>query len=566
MTPQSGRRVVLALFLVTLAFHVAVLSQDFPALAKNGFLYDDSFYAFKIAHNIAQGTGVTFDGLTATNGFQPLYVFMLVPIFGMTGSNLIAPIYVALLLSALWTALTVILLYALLRRYVGGAAAAVTSVLWAFSPVVTRQTANGLETSLALFLFAACVYYYVSRIRSNTRPAGRDFALLGVLLGLAALARVDQLFVALVMLLDYLIVVRARKAGARALTGVLAAAGAGILVYSPWLLYNWIAFGRLVQDSGSATRYLSMAYAPFFGLGSADTLRSGPGAGFIWGHLVHALSVLKVSPPVHVAFRALEKFGAALHLSSPFVVVSNVAGLVLLGLCIYYVIARGKERVFENAADLRFLLLIASVFIAAYSFYAFGVFFFIRYLYPIYFIACIYAAFFVQSLFGRFRARPAMVRALAGVALVAYGGAFAYMSVTCAFRSKPTYFFYDVAQWVQAHTTQADRIGVFQGGAIGYLSDRDVINLDGKVNHDALSALQGRYLGAYMARHGIDIVLDNSNVLDLFLGVRNERGSGAMSFVQIMRGADVGAPGWSGYRITWPPGGAGVRAASPHSK
>ena len=104
--------IVLALLLVVaaLALHLSVSWQDFSTLAKNGYLYDDSFYAFQIARNIADGQGATFDGHTPTNGFQPLYVFALVPVYKWFGSDGITPIYAALTLLALLTVATAVML------------------------------------------------------------------------------------------------------------------------------------------------------------------------------------------------------------------------------------------------------------------------------------------------------------------------------------------------------------------------------------------------------------------------------------------------------------------------
>jgi hypothetical protein len=82
--------------LAILAFHLAVAWQDLGTLARNGFLYDDGFYAFKIAENIAHGKGATFDGIHPTTGFQPLYVLLLVPVFALSGDNLAVPVYAAL--------------------------------------------------------------------------------------------------------------------------------------------------------------------------------------------------------------------------------------------------------------------------------------------------------------------------------------------------------------------------------------------------------------------------------------------------------------------------------------
>ena len=41
------------------------------------YLSDDAFYYFRIATHVAAGHGPTFDGLTRTSGFHPLYVLLL---------------------------------------------------------------------------------------------------------------------------------------------------------------------------------------------------------------------------------------------------------------------------------------------------------------------------------------------------------------------------------------------------------------------------------------------------------------------------------------------------------
>ena len=42
---------------------------------------DDAFYYFTIARNIVEGYGSTFDRLAPTNGYHPLWLLVLVPIF-----------------------------------------------------------------------------------------------------------------------------------------------------------------------------------------------------------------------------------------------------------------------------------------------------------------------------------------------------------------------------------------------------------------------------------------------------------------------------------------------------
>jgi hypothetical protein len=58
------------------AFRAAPYLSDKP-------LSEDGFYAMTIARNIALGHGITIDGTTWTNGFQPLWVMATVPLFGV---------------------------------------------------------------------------------------------------------------------------------------------------------------------------------------------------------------------------------------------------------------------------------------------------------------------------------------------------------------------------------------------------------------------------------------------------------------------------------------------------
>src|SRR5262245_17170669 len=156
--------------------------QDFGTLARNGFLYDDSFYAFQIARNIAHGEGATFDGIHATNGFQPLYVAVLVPLYWVAGDNASLPVHLALILSAFLTVATSLPCHRIAARRASELAALLVAAAWAFSPIVIRQAANGLETALALFLFALSVDYYLTRVRPVEAPTRRSFVVLGALL------------------------------------------------------------------------------------------------------------------------------------------------------------------------------------------------------------------------------------------------------------------------------------------------------------------------------------------------------------------------------------------------
>lgn len=536
--------VLAAVLLIAAAAHLYIACQDFPTLARNGYLYDDSFYAFQIARNIAQGHGPTFDGVTLTNGFQPLYVFMLVPVYMLAGGDPILPIHIALVMLSLMSIATAVFLYRIVSRYVGGGLAVFAAALWLFSPVVIRQTANGLETSLALLVCAWSVDFYLRRVRGVERASYGDLARLGGLLGLAVLARLDLVFLVFAILLDYLLVARRRERGGReTAAGAAMVAGTAFAVYSPWMVYGWLALGRLLPESGEAMRFLSMAYAPFLGTGPPELMNTGPDASFIWAHVMRAASVLKLNPVTHVFFRSMERLGTEVGATGLGIAAADVIGLVLAAAFVVWLVRRLRADEGDGPRELSFLLVFGVSLCAAYAFYVFGVFFFIRYFYPLYFVAVIYFALVLRDSLAWFSGHLRLRRFAAAAAAVYLAGHL-FMAFNCCFRSIVVYHFYDVARWVEDNTDEDDTIGVFQSGTIGYLSNRRVINLDGKVNGDALDAIEAGTLPDYIQSRGVDFIIDNTEVIHRFLGDR-EPVAGSRCF----SGASSGLPGWGGYRL-----------------
>lgn len=549
-TEQSRTQLLLAVFFSSLIFHVIVGWQDISILARNGFLCDDSFYAFQIAKNIAAGLGPTFDGVHPTSGFQPLYVFLLVPVFHIFGSNLVVPIKIALTFSALFTALTASILFLILIRYVRGSIALIISIIWAFSPVVIKQGANGLETSLALLFFACSVYFYITKIRGELHPSRKHMLVLGLLLGFAIFSRVDEIFLFFALLLDYLFVMRKRASQAGAILRVAILCGGVLLATAPWTLYYYLNTGSPLLDSGSATRFLSIAYAPFFNIDSPDNLSGTPGVSFLAYHVIHSFSVLKATPPIHVFYRMLEKAGIATGAASAMDLLGTVLGLLLLGVVIYYFFASRRKTSDNRRSEINFLLVFSILLMSAYSFLIFGFFFFIRYYYPIYFVLCIYSSFLLEDFCGRlFAVRSSLVRNTVYGGVSIYILVFAVMAYYQSFRTNKVYCFYDVAKWVEKHTLESDTIGAFQGGAIGYFSGRQVVNLDGKVNPHALDALKNGTLEAYLKESGVDVLLDKCNVIELFLFKRDGADLNSLRVSRIEDAEDPCMPGWVAYRI-----------------
>ena len=63
----------------TVAGSILSLPPSSRVLAE-GLYADDAFYYFEIAVNLVNGYGITFDTINPTNGFQVIWLLMLIPV------------------------------------------------------------------------------------------------------------------------------------------------------------------------------------------------------------------------------------------------------------------------------------------------------------------------------------------------------------------------------------------------------------------------------------------------------------------------------------------------------
>ena len=161
-----------ALWLALLAFSFALraLALSRPIASLDGVIIpDDSYYTLHLARSIAHGLG-PFYGLGHTNGFQPLFGFLMVPFFWLFDDPL-RPVRAALVVSALADTAALAMLTVILKRQVSDArVVAAVMVMWAVSPYTISQGTNGLETSLALFFLLSAAAYFPATTEPTAGP------------------------------------------------------------------------------------------------------------------------------------------------------------------------------------------------------------------------------------------------------------------------------------------------------------------------------------------------------------------------------------------------------------
>src|SRR5690349_191302 len=185
------------LIIVVGAISIYGALADGQNFSRRWFTRDDAYYYFKVAQNISEGHGSTFDGINKTNGYHPLWMLICVPIFALARFDLILPLRVLFLVMSGLSVATAILLYRLIGKVFVPAIGAIAAVYWALSPNILKQVyQQGLETGIAAFFVVLLVYklYDFERSWREKPVTKKDLAILSIIAIGVMLSRLDLLF------------------------------------------------------------------------------------------------------------------------------------------------------------------------------------------------------------------------------------------------------------------------------------------------------------------------------------------------------------------------------------
>lgn len=164
----------------------------------NWFTTDDAFYYFKTAQNIGLGNDISFDGISRTNGFHPLWMIICVPIFLLANINLILPLRIVVFLAGMMNAATAVLIWRLFKNNGAAYAGFLAAMFWAFSIQVhtitvtlgMESTINALTVTLLIFLVSK-----LDQKKEQGTLSSRDFVIIGITAIFTFLSRIDNGFV-----------------------------------------------------------------------------------------------------------------------------------------------------------------------------------------------------------------------------------------------------------------------------------------------------------------------------------------------------------------------------------
>jgi hypothetical protein len=513
-----SRRVIQALTLVTatvllaLAFRPAAHVYDMP-------LTEDGYYSLSVARNLANGLGLTIDGVNWTNGSQPLFTMVESAAFVLAGGDEIAAMRLVMAFSWLFHAGGAVLVALVARDAwptIHGAAerhyrAWVAVFLYLAAPLMLNHAYNGLETGCVLFFYAACWRWM--QIGGDERWGG--LIVFGILIGLLVLARIDAAFLALVLGLNEL-----RRQWHRGPAVTLARgavlSGAALLISAPWWLYNFFYFGSPMPTSGTAQQAWSLEWLRFEFAEWALRLVTMP---WLFAGAQEGAVDLWLPWPL----------GPAGTIQVTAIGVARTIILAALAWLIWAWWRRGgaqadlgqadaaqhmrTQRTLEFAACLA-LALAALVLYYALSFIAYW--FFYRYFAP----AALFAFVLVPILWARLATTPGANRLrlslLAVAVLLAVQVSVLALLAQSGRGLGGNTVYHDQVALVRQYVPPSDEVAAGQSGTLGFFRER-VVNTDGKVNRAAL-AYQDR-MGEYLRQRGVRWFVDWPHYVNKYLGV-----------------------------------------------
>lgn len=470
-------------------------------------LKDDGFYYLAIARNLAAGHGATFDGLGPTNGFHPLWAALLTPLFVVKAASAFAPIRAMLILSLLVHLGAALAVRGATRRLAGESAGGAAGLLYAGNPLALWLAVSGMESSLVALCVALLAGEAVGWHQGGGRPGRRTVLRLGLFGGLCALARTELVLLTGLVFAQVTLVGSGRPFARRLRTAALAGTVA-LAVLTPWLTWNLVRFGSVIQVSPQAHHLVASSLR-------AESGADAPGPLALGGRLL-----------------AIQRRSLDERLPGPGLLVDAVVLLLVLVVAGWVWSMFGSRAARADAVPRLQALAPFGVYATGFVLAAFLVLGHFRSWYaagPLV-VAAMYAALPLRwSLPGA--GVPQRLRLSSLVIVTGYAlGMLALGPVLVGeirYEAGQRNCWAEAAGIVAAATPPDARVAAFNCGTFGYLTPRKVINLDCVVNNRALPWLARRQLPEFVAADNISYIIDDPAYVERYFRLFSRRDAAA---------------------------------------
>lgn len=480
------KKLLMVLVLIYLVYGMVLVMgarAGFPKNLQDGHVFpyladkpvgEDGYYMLTIAWNMARGKGLVYNFDEPTTGVQPLATVFysglawIVQVFGQDKWAFVRVV----MASGIGLVLVQGHLTGLIARVFFDArdpqadfAYACSFVGTVFSFSVFRWFTYGLETGV--YLVVLCLLMLLTlKHAHNTEARRREIVLLGVLGGVAGLARID-FAVVLGAFLAVMVIGKKMRVGTASVIG-----GLTLLMMLPWFLYvDWVS-GRWLPSSGGAQ-------ASWITIGNLWIKAQSMGLALL-GH---------ATPWIYSV------------LGGVFAATALVSALVVVG-WIFWGSRVGREMLLRLGQNPTFLAWCCAfgALVAVYLIFFGAPQFYSRYTLPI--VIPLTVGWSVALALKFYRSRQMMQVLLLCVLPVCFFG-WAFLSLHTGRLTSTQAITADFVM----RNYPTERVGVFQSGIIGFFNE-NVVNLDGKVNYQALDASERHQLEQYIDGKKIRVLVD----------------------------------------------------------
>jgi hypothetical protein len=484
------------------------------------FQTDDAFYYFKTAQNISEGHGVTFDGTSTTNGFQPLWMVVLVPVFSLARIDLFLPLRLVIALQTVIAAATALLLYRLMRRTLSGVVSSAAALAFAFIPRVHEAILmGGTEAGLNALLIAFLLY----RTSIETARAEPRVYQLGLIAALTFFARLDNVFLVGATGI-WLIAARWLDSAKPGIFDWRQNLKLAVRYYLPLLLLgggyvglNQALFGYPTPISAQVkawwgtlelTVYGFPIHRPIDFIGQFVTNNPNLGP---WSIIT--------GPMYAIAEEILARFGLpmSLNLRRGFLLIEALSILTLVG----GLLRLGRKEAPISLANLPLPPLLAACLMQI-SYYKLTGHLAQK---PWYWISEALAIILLGALavdtalrmLRRWKRGPGLsyVALVMALSLIVMPQLRRLPELLAPGSSTAEHYYLQRSDWLEQQTEAGARIGMTGSGSAGYFTqDRTIVNLDGLISgREYFQALRGGTGAQYLGRIGLDYVFGNAYIL-----------------------------------------------------
>jgi len=468
----------LLLLFVLMSFYMILFQSIETTVAFS--VIDDGMYYPKIALNLASRGILSFDGVTMTNGFHPLWMIILIPLYFLVSEPILA-----LRFTFVYIFLILTICCFLLSKICRNLKFSPSGTFVAFFVIILNLRSFTIFYSLLeshVVLLAYLLYIHYSLTVADKRFTVPIYSFInGLLIGFCFLARLDSCLLAIGygFVLVYRLSTR-RQRWATFWRSAICSSFGSLVIATPYLLFNIHYFGHVETVSMyMKSRAISLEFP------------------------------VTIFEMLSEQFVPRVQYVMKLEWLSTFSLVAGmcVAGIACVFYCLYTMKKKGIYRQFEPIVDFGIFVVIDMVLVSLLA--PQEILMSVWYIVPeIVFGGLILGACNPDVKIMKRRLIPSVIVMLVLVQVWIYPS---YVE-----RKKMTFAKLEVANFIRSHLPEHIRGSMYDSGIVSYFSQRDFVALNGLIGDFEMAELaKNKRMKLLAEKYGVDyLVID---ILDNFL-------------------------------------------------